>query len=85
MPMRASKTMPRRSRAPGTQRRSAEEAVATHRARVEQARREADWLRHAVEELTRLKPEAGEETALAEKRAAMMAGRQGRGGFARRA
>ena len=44
----------------------------THRARVEQARREADWLRHAVEELTRLKPEAGEETALAERRAAMM-------------
>ena len=43
-----------------------------HRARVEQARREADYLRHAVEELTRLKPEAGEETALAEKRATMM-------------
>ena len=54
-------------------RRSAEEAVTAHRARVEQARREADWLRHAVEELTRLKPEAGEESALAEKRAAMMA------------
>ena len=54
-------------------RRSAEETVAAHRARVEQARREADWLRHAVEELTRLKPEAGEESALAEKRAAMMA------------
>src|SRR4051812_45714636 len=56
-----------------TARRSAEEAVAAHRARVEQAQREADWLRHAVEELTRLKPEAGEESALAEKRAAMMA------------
>jgi DNA repair protein RecN (Recombination protein N) len=55
------------------ERRAAEEAVATHRARVEQARREADWLRHAVEELTKLKPETGEETALAEKRAAMMA------------
>ena len=55
------------------ERRSAEEAVAAHRARVEQARREADWLRHAVEELTKLKPETGEETALAEKRAAMMA------------
>ena len=37
-------------------RRAAEEAVAAHRARVEQARREADYLRHAVEELTRLKP-----------------------------
>ena len=54
-------------------RRSAEDAVASHRARVEQARREADWLRHAVDELTKLKPESGEETALAEKRAAMMA------------
>jgi DNA repair protein RecN (Recombination protein N) len=53
-------------------RRSAEDAVATHRARVEQARREADWLRHAVEELTRLKPETGEESTLAERRAAMM-------------
>src|SRR6478736_3789270 len=55
------------------ERRAAEETVAAHRARVEQARREADWLRHAVEELTKLKPETGEETALAEKRAAMMA------------
>src|SRR4051812_7463611 len=55
------------------ERRSAEEAVASHRARVEQARREADWLSHAVDELTKLKPETGEETALAEKRAAMMA------------
>jgi DNA repair protein RecN (Recombination protein N) len=55
------------------QRRAAEEAVTAHRARVEQARREADYLRHAVEELTRLKPETGEETALADKRAAMMA------------
>jgi DNA repair protein RecN (Recombination protein N) len=55
------------------ERRAAEEAVAAHRARVEQARREADWLRHAVEELTKLKPETGEETALAERRAAMMA------------
>src|SRR6267154_1420384 len=54
------------------ERRTAEEAVASHRARVEQARREADWLRHAVEELTRLKPETGEESALAEKRTAMM-------------
>jgi DNA repair protein RecN (Recombination protein N) len=55
------------------ERRAAEEAVSAHRARVEQARREADWLRHAVDELTKLKPEEGEETALAEKRAAMMA------------
>ena len=54
-------------------RRAAEEAVTAHRARVEQARREADYLRHAVEELARLKPQTGEETSLAEKRAAMMA------------
>jgi DNA repair protein RecN (Recombination protein N) len=53
-------------------RRAAEQAVAAHRARVEQARREADYLRHAVEELTKLKPETGEESALAEKRATMM-------------
>ena len=54
------------------QHRAAEEAVAAHRARVEQARREADYLRHAVDELAKLKPETGEETALAEKRATMM-------------
>src|SRR5215510_9689246 len=36
-----------------TARRAAGEAVATHRARVEQAQREADYLRHAVQELTR--------------------------------
>ncbi len=51
----------------------AEDAVAAHRVRVEEAKREAEWLRHAVEELTRLAPESGEETALAEKRAAMTA------------
>src|SRR5213075_1518260 len=54
-------------------RRAAEEAVMAHRARVEQAQREADWLRHAVGELAKLKAEPGEETVLAEKRAAMMA------------
>jgi DNA repair protein RecN (Recombination protein N) len=54
-------------------RRAAEQAVEAHRARVEQAKREAEYLRHAVEELTRLRPEGGEETTLAEKRAAMMA------------
>ncbi len=53
-------------------RREAEAAVAEHRAEVERAAREADWLRHAVEELTALAPEAGEETTLAERRAAMM-------------
>jgi DNA repair protein RecN (Recombination protein N) len=53
-------------------RRAAEEAVTNHRARVAQAQREADYLRHAVDELTKLKPATGEETALAEKRATMM-------------
>jgi DNA repair protein RecN (Recombination protein N) len=43
-----------------------------HRAVVERAQREADWLRHAVEELRALSPEPSEETALAERRAAMM-------------
>src|SRR6476661_4538514 len=53
-------------------RREADEAVAKHRAEIERAAREADWLRHAVEELGKLKPEAGEETALAERRTGMM-------------
>jgi DNA repair protein RecN (Recombination protein N) len=53
-------------------RRACETEVATHRAEVERAQREADWLRHAVEELTRLAPEPSEETALAEKRTTMM-------------
>ena len=53
-------------------RREAEGAMAAHRAEVERAAREADWLRHAVEELSRLAPQAGEETMLAERRTAMM-------------
>ena len=55
------------------ERRAREAEVAAHRAEVERAQREADWLRHAVEELSRLAPEPSEETALAERRAAMMA------------
>jgi len=54
------------------ERRAKEAEAQAHRAEVERARREADWLRHAVEELTRLAPERSEETTLAEKRAAMM-------------
>jgi len=54
------------------ERRAREDAVAHHRAEVERASREAEWLRHAVDELGRLAPETGEETALAERRAAMM-------------
>ncbi|HVY57211.1 MAG TPA: DNA repair protein RecN, partial [Xanthobacteraceae bacterium] len=55
-----------------TMRREAEAAVTAHRAEVERAQREADWLRHAVAELTQLAPEAGEETALAAQRTSMM-------------
>ena len=54
------------------ERRAREAAVAAHRADVERAAREAEWLRHAIEELGRLAPEQGEEAALAEQRAAMM-------------
>jgi DNA repair protein RecN (Recombination protein N) len=53
-------------------RRDARAAVDAHRAEVERARREGDWLRHAVEELNKLAPQAGEETALAGRRTAMM-------------
>ncbi|MBM3528869.1 MAG: DNA repair protein RecN [Alphaproteobacteria bacterium] len=54
------------------ERRDAEGAVETHRAEIERAAREADWLRHASEELRKLAPEAGEETQLADRRASMM-------------
>jgi DNA repair protein RecN (Recombination protein N) len=53
-------------------RRDALEAAEAHRAQVDRAKRESDWLRHAVEELSKLAPQAGEETALAERRTTMM-------------
>jgi DNA repair protein RecN (Recombination protein N) len=53
-------------------RRAREAAVEAHRAEVARSEREAEWLRHAVEELGRLAPQAGEETALAQHRAGMM-------------
>jgi len=53
-------------------RREAQVATDAHRAEVERAKREGDWLRHAVDELNKLSPQAGEETALAERRTAMM-------------
>jgi DNA repair protein RecN (Recombination protein N) len=53
-------------------RRCAAEAVETHRVAVARAEREAEFLRHAVQELNKLAPQAGEETALAERRTAMM-------------
>jgi DNA repair protein RecN (Recombination protein N) len=52
--------------------REAAAAVTTHRARVEECSRQADYLRHAVDELGRLAPQAGEEARLAERRAAMI-------------
>lgn len=52
--------------------RAAEQALVSHRAKVEAAAREADYLRASVEELSRLEPQPGEETELAERRAAMM-------------
>jgi DNA repair protein RecN (Recombination protein N) len=54
------------------ERRVCETAVESHRAEVERARREAEWLRHAVDELGRLAPETGEETSLADRRTVMM-------------
>jgi DNA repair protein RecN (Recombination protein N) len=53
-------------------RQACEAEVATHRAEVARAQREADFLRHAVEELSRLAPAPAEEAALAEKRTVMM-------------
>uniref|UniRef100_UPI002AFDF6E1 AAA family ATPase n=1 Tax=Hoeflea sp. TaxID=1940281 RepID=UPI002AFDF6E1 len=52
--------------------REAERALKTHRARVEAARREADWLRSSVDELEKLVPVEGEEEQLAESRSRMM-------------
>ena len=53
-------------------RRAAQAEVDSHRADVERAKRESDWLRHAVEELDKLNPQAGEETTLATRRTVMM-------------
>ena len=51
--------------------RGARTALEQHRARVEAARKEADFLRHAVEELAELDPKPGEEAVLAERRTVM--------------
>src|SRR3954464_11309822 len=55
-------------------RRTANTALEAHRADMERAAREADYLRHASDELRALKPEDGEETSLAVRRTAMMQG-----------
>ncbi len=51
--------------------RDAERAFKTHRAKVEAAAREADYIRASVEELEALSPRDGEEDELAEKRSQM--------------
>jgi DNA repair protein RecN (Recombination protein N) len=53
-------------------RRAARAALDKHREGMARAAREADYLRHASQELAQLRPEAGEETALAERRSVMM-------------
>jgi len=53
-------------------RRAAQEAADSHRAEIERAQREAEWLRHAVTELGKLAPQPGEETTLATRRSVMM-------------
>jgi DNA repair protein RecN (Recombination protein N) len=55
-------------------RREANHALDEHRAGMERAAREADYLRHASDELKQLAPKDGEETALAERRTTMMQG-----------
>ena len=55
-------------------RRAANGVLDAHRAGMERAAREADYLRHASDELKKLAPKDGEETALAERRTTMMQG-----------
>ncbi|MDA9427233.1 DNA repair protein RecN [Bradyrhizobium sp. CCBAU 53380] len=55
-------------------RRTANTALEEHRAAMESAAREADYLRHASDELKQLSPRDGEETALASRRTTMMQG-----------
>jgi len=53
--------------------RAADKAVTDHERRIEAARNEADYLRASVDELSKLKPQAGEEEELAARRTDMMA------------
>jgi DNA repair protein RecN (Recombination protein N) len=55
-------------------RRTAHAALDEHRAGMERAAREADYLRHASDELKNLAPQDGEETSLANRRTVMMQG-----------
>jgi DNA repair protein RecN (Recombination protein N) len=49
-----------------------EQAAAAERDRMKRAMAEADFIRHAVEELSALAPQPGEEQTLADRRAALM-------------
>src|SRR6202158_2904706 len=55
-------------------RRAANAVLDEHRASMERAARDADYLRHAADELKKLAPRDGEETTLAERRTTMMQG-----------
>jgi DNA repair protein RecN (Recombination protein N) len=55
-------------------RKTAYTALEAHRANMERAARDADYLRHAADELKKLNPKDGEETKLAERRTGMMQG-----------
>jgi DNA repair protein RecN (Recombination protein N) len=55
-------------------RRAANTVLDEHRAAMEHAAREADYLRHAADELKTLAPKEAEETTLAGRRTAMMQG-----------
>src|SRR3978361_1323775 len=55
-------------------RRAAHASLEEHRAGMDRAARGGDDLRHAADELKKLKPKDGEETALAERRTSMMQG-----------
>lgn len=62
-----------------TQRRRASTALADAQVALDAARAEEDYLRHAVAELEKLSPEAGEETALDIERRSMQAAERIRG------
>ncbi|MET0222272.1 MAG: DNA repair protein RecN [Tardiphaga sp.] len=55
-------------------RKAAYTALESHRANMARAARDADYLRHAADELKKLNPKEGEETQLAERRTGMMQG-----------
>ena len=62
--------------------RAAEQELARQRTRVEASAREADYLRASAAELSKLDPQPGEETELAEKRGAMMRAEKSAGDIA---